>query len=326
MEVPHQRLGVAALPDFLLVGAAKSATTSLYHYLSQHPGVRMTSLKENWFFSFLDNPPRYASPGVLSHVVSSVEEYVKLFAGAGPGQKLGDASPSYLYTYRDTIRHIRSLYPPPQRDALRIVISLREPVSRTFSQYWTFRRVANEPLSFDAATEESVIRQRLRDNWNIFYDYTGFGRYYEQVKAYLDAFGRDRVLIVLYEDIQKDPVAVCQKIFAFIGVDPGFVPDAGVRHNDLTGDPRFKWLLRVLKSKNPVKRAITAGLKRFLVACFPEEPTRRVVDNFARRVFKHQRRDMAPQTRARLARAFADDVRRLETLIGRDLSHWRNGA
>jgi Sulfotransferase domain len=326
MEVPYQRLGVVALPDFLLVGAAKSATTSLYHYLCQHPGIRMTSLKENWFFSFRDNPPRYASPGVLSHVVSSVEEYVKLFAGAGPEQKLGDASPSYLYTYRDTIRHTQSLYPPPYRKDLRIVISLREPVSRAFSQYWTFRRVANEPLSFEAAIEDSVIQQRMRDNWNIFYDYTGFGRYYEQVKAYLEAFGREQVLIVLYEDIQQDPVAVCQKIFSFIGVDPGFVPDVGMRHNDLTGDPRFKWLLRALKSKNPVKRAITAAVKRFLIACLPEEPTRRAVDNFAKRVFKHRRMEIAPQTRARLAQGFADDVRRLETLIGRDLSHWRNGA
>lgn len=325
MEVPYPRLGAVALPDFLLVGAAKSATTSLYHYLNQHPGIRMTTLKESWFFSFVDNPPRYTSPGVLSSVVSSVEEYTKLFAGARAEQKLGDASPSYLYTYRDTINYIHSLYPPAYRKDLRIVISLRDPVSRTYSQYWTFRRVANEPLSFEAAIEDSVIQRRLRANWNIFYDYTGFGRYYEQVKAYLEAFGRDRVLIVLYDDIQKNPVAVCQEIFAFIGVDAGFVPDAGMRHNDLTGDPRFKWLLRVLKSKNPVKRALAAAVKRFL-ACFPREATVRAVENFALRVFKHQRQEMAPQTRARLVQIFADDVRRLETLIGRDLSHWRSGA
>jgi hypothetical protein len=325
LQVRHDRFGELTLPDFLLVGAAKSATTSLYYYLSQHPGIRMTSVKENWFFSFLGNPPRYTSPGVLSHVVSSVEDYVKLFAGARPDQKLGDASPSYLYTYRDTLRNIRAVYPPRHLDDLRIIISLREPVSRAYSQYWTFRRVALEPLSFDAAIEEQVVAERIRDNWNIFYDYAGFGRYYEQVKAYVEAFGSDRVLILLYDDVQRDPVGVCQRICAFVGADAAFVPDVSRRYNDLTGEPRRKWLLRILTSKHPVKRALAAGVKA-LLARLPREPTVKAVDGFVRRVFQHRRVDMTPQTRTRLKQAFADDVRRLEALIGRDLSHWRHDA
>jgi hypothetical protein len=325
MKVRHDRLGDVLLPDFLLVGAAKSATTSLYYYLSQHPQIRMTSIKENWFFSFMDSPPKYNSPGVLSNVVSRLEEYVKLFEGARPDQRLGDASPSYLYTYRDTIRNIQSIYPPDDLKKLRIIISLRDPVSRAFSQYWTFKRYVQEPLSFGEAIEESAITKRLSDNWNIFYDYIGFGRYHEQVKAYLDAFGRDRVLILLYDDIQKDPVGVCRKIFAFIGVDDSFAPDVRVRYNDLTGEPKRKWLLRVLTSKNPVKRAIAAGVKQVLVR-LPREPTHRALESFVRRVFAHRRVDMAPQTREKLIRVFADDVKRLEGLIGRDLVHWRKGA
>lgn len=325
MQVRHERLGELTLPDFLLVGAAKSATTSLYHYLGQHPGICMSSVKESWFFSFLDNPPRYSSPGVLNDVVYSVEEYVKLFAGARADQKLGDASPSYLYTHRDSIRNIRRLYPEPSLGNLKIIISLREPVSRAFSQYWTFRRIVQEPLGFDAAIEAKVIERRLRDSWNIFYDYIGFGLYYEQVKAYLEAFGRDRVLIVLYDDIQKDPVRVCQEIFAFIGVDPAFVPDVRARHNDLTGEPRNKWLLRVLLSRHPVKRAIAARVKQAIIR-HTTETTRKAIENFLRRVFKHRRVEMAPQARAKLMQAFADDVRRLETLIGRNLSHWRDNG
>jgi len=323
LRVQHERFGDLTLPDFLLVGAAKSATTSLYHYLRQHPGIQMTSIKESWFFSFLDNPPRYASPGALSNVVSNVKEYVKLFAGARADQKLGDASPSYLYTYRDTIRNIRSLYPAGYLENLRIVVSLREPVSRTYSQYWTFRRVAEEPLAFEEAIEDEVVERRLRNNWNIFYDYKGFGRYYEQVDAYLTAFGKDRVLIVLYDDIRNDPVDVCRKIFAFIGVDPGFVPDTSLRYNDVTGEPRNKWLLRILRSRNPVKRAITAGVKRVL-ARLPREPTLKALESFVKHVFRHQRVEMAPQTRAKLRQFFTEDVRRLEGLIGRDLSHWRS--
>lgn len=313
------------MPDFLLVGAAKGATTSLYYYLSQHPEIRMTSIKENWFFSFVDKPPTYSSPGVLSNVVSRLEDYVKLFDGARAEQRLGDASPSYLYTYRDTIRNINSIYPPREREKLRIIISLRNPVSRAFSQYWTFKRFIHEPLSFEDAIEEGVIQKRLSDNWNIFYDYIGFGRYYEQVNAFLKAFGKDRVLIFLYDDIRKDPVGVCQSIFRFLDVDPGFVPDVGQKYNDVTGEPKRKWLLRVLISRNPVKRAIAAGVKSILLR-LPQEPTRKAIDAILRRVFNLERTEMAEQTRLQLIRTFSADIQRLETLIGRDLSHWRSGA
>jgi hypothetical protein len=321
----NERLGDVALPDFLLVGAAKSATTSLYYYLSQHPEIRMSSIKENWFFSFMDSPPKYASPGVLSDVVTRLDEYVRLFDGARPEQRLGDASPSYLYTYRDTIRNIRSVYSPEDLKRLRIIISLRDPVSRAFSQYWTFKRRIHEPLSFEEAVDESAIARRLSENWNIFYDYIGFGRYHEQVKAYLDAFGRDRVLIFLYDDFRKDPIGVCQSIFAFLGIDANFVPDMQVKYNDLVGEPRRKWLWRVLTSRNPVKRAFAAVIKRILL-CLPQEPTRKVLEPVFRRLIDMRRSEMMEQTRMKLVRGFSDDNRRLEDLIGRDLSHWRGGA
>lgn len=325
MKVRHERLGDVLLPDFLLVGAAKSATTSLYYYLSQHPEIRMTSIKESWFFSFMDSSPKYISPGILSNVVSRLEEYVKLFEGARPEQRLGDASPSYLYTHRETIRNIQAVYPPDDLKKLRIIISLRDPVSRAFSQYWTFKRYVQEPLSFEEAIEDSAIAKRLHDNWNIFYDYIGFGRYHDQVKAYLKAFGKDRVQIFLYDDIRSDPVGVCQSIFAFLGIDSSFVPDVQVKHNDLVGEPKRKWLLRILVSRNPVKRALAAGIKRIL-ACFPQEPTRNALEGIVRRVFDLKRTEMMQQTRLKLTQRFSDDIKQLEVLIDRDLSHWRSEA
>lgn len=315
MKVSHERLGEVQLPDFLLVGAAKSATSSLHLYLNQHPEIRMPDIKESWFFSFLDEPPAYTSPGVLNSVVSRLEDYVRLFDGAAPTQKLGDASPSYLYTYEDAIRNIRAVYPPERLAALRIVISLREPVSRAFSQYWTFKRFDQEPLPFEQATDASVIARRLADNWNIFYDYTGFGRYYEQVKAYLDAFGRERVLVVLYDDIEKDPVAVCRSIFAFLGVDAEFVPNVRFKYNNLTGEARVKWPLRVLTSRNPIKR---------LVAAVIPKPVRQMILYGTGKLLL-KRGALSDSSRQALTRAFADDVVRLEGLIGRDLTHWRGG-
>ena len=316
MKVQHERLGEILLPDFLLVGAAKGATSSLHFYLDQHPQIRMPAVKESWFFSFVDHPPSYASPGGLSGVVSRLEDYAGLFAGADPAQKLGDASPSYLYTHEDAIRNIRATYPPERLADLRIIISLREPVSRAFSQYWTFKRYDHEPLSFEEATDENIIASRLRDNWNIFYDYTGFGRYYQQVKAYLDAFGSERVLVLLYDDIQRDPAGACQAIFRFIGVDADFVPNVRVKYNNMTGEARVKWPVRLLTSRNPVKR--------LLAAIIPKPLRQAILYGVGKLLLR--RGDLRPATRQALTRAFSTDIEKLEALIGRDLSHWRGGA
>lgn len=316
MKVRHDRLGEVLLPDFLLVGAAKGATSSLHFYLDQHPQIRMPATKESWFFSFLNNPPSYKSPGVLNSVVSRLEDYVRLFEGADPAQKLGDASPSYLYTYKDSIRNIRSVYPPESLADLRIIISLRDPVSRAFSQYWTFKRFDHEPLSFEEATEEGVIARRLGDNWNIFYDYTGFGRYYEQVKAYLDVFGKDRVLVLLYDDIQKDPLGVCRSIFDFLGVDAAFVPNVRVKYNSLTGEAQVKWPIRLLTSRNPVKRIVAAVIPRVF--------RQLILYGTGRLLLK--RGELRETTRKTLIRSFAEDIRKLEGLIGRDLGQWRGSA
>lgn len=313
MKLRHEQVGELQLPDFLLVGAAKSATTSLHVYLDQHPQIFMPAVKESWFFSFLGNPPCYAGPIPFDSAVTRLEDYARLFEDADPEQKLGDASPSYLYTYEDTIRNIRSVYPAEKLEDLRIIISLREPVSRAFSQYWTFKRHEQEPLPFEQAVDKDVIAGRLRHNWSIFYDYTGFGRYYEQVKAYMDAFGRDRVLIVLYDDIQNDPVAVCRSIFGFIGVDSGFAPKTGVRHNSNTGEARIKWPLKLLTSRNPAKRMLAALIPRGL---------RKLILFVAGKLLL-KRSELSADIRQQLAVTYSEEIDKLEVLIGRDLSQWR---
>ncbi len=312
MKVCHNSSGEILLPDFLLVGAAKSATSSLHSYLDQHPEIRMPSVKESWFFSFVGNAPNYTSPGILNDMVTELDDYVTLFDGAVAEQKLGDASPSYLYTHEDTIRNIKAIYPEEALSRLRIIISLRDPVSRAFSQYLTMKRVLHEPLDFDGAIDAATIEQRLSGQWNIFYDYTGFGRYYQQVKAFIDAFGRDKVMVLLYEDICADPVQTCQSIFRFIDVDASFSPDVETRHNSVTGEPRLKWLIRILKSQNSIKRR--------LVSCIPESARDLILNSMVKPMLK--KTQVSAQTRANLVQSYHDDIRQLETLIDRDLGNW----
>ena len=99
----------AKLPDFLIVGAARSATTSLFYYLKNYGEIYMPVRKEPWFFSYADNPPNYSSPGAYD-VVYKLEDYITLFKAARSDQIIGEASPSYLFTYAAAIRNIKDVY------------------------------------------------------------------------------------------------------------------------------------------------------------------------------------------------------------------------
>jgi len=302
------------LPDFLLVGAAKSATSSLYFYLYQHPQITMASKKESWFFSFYNNPPHYTSPGILDNVVSELDTYLKLYDGAEANQVLGDACPSYLYTYEDTIKNIRRLYSEDALANLKIIISIREPVSRAHSQYYTFKRMVHEPLAFEQAIQEGTIKQRMRDNWNIFYDYPGFGMYSKQVEAFQQAFGKERVLVLLYDDIQADIHKVCRDIFLFLEVDPDFIVDARLKLNSIAGEPKAKWIVAGLFSRNRFKRMISALI--------PKRLRNILIYIIVKPLLKREAMDI--NTRTQLSEYFKKDILKLEKLIGRDLSSWRN--
>ena len=313
MSQPTDKINTR-LPDFLLVGAAKSATSSLYSYLDQHPQIVMASVKESWFFSFYKKPPHYASPGILSNIVSELDPYLKLYNGAQESQILGDACPSYLYTYEDTIRNIRQLYSEEALANLKIIISLREPISRAYSQFNTFKRKVQEPLAFAQAIEKDRVKQRMQDNWNIFYDYPGFGMYSKQVEAFQQAFGKERVLVFLYEDIQADIHAVCSSIYSFLGIDPDFVVDDRLKHNSFAGEPSIKWIVAGLFSKNKYKRMISALIPKPL----------RMFLLYIILVPLVKRKPMDENTLKQFSDHFKQDIVKLEELIGRDLSSWRN--
>jgi hypothetical protein len=304
------------LPDFLVVGAAKSATSSLHEYLDQHPQIKMPSQKESWFFSFYNKPVAYDSPGKLSDLVSELDEYLHLYDGASNSQILGDACPSYLYTYEDTIKNIRLLYSVEALKNLKIIISLREPVSRAYSQYYTFKRKVEEPLSFEQAVMAETVKQRMQNNWNIFYDYTGFGLYSKQVEAFQQAFGKQSVMVVLFDEVHKDMPAVCRSLYRFLGVDADFTVDDKEKHNSFAGEPSLKWLVAGLFSKNKFKRKISSLIPkplRMLILYVILKPLLR-------------RKELDEDTRLYLADFFRADILRLEKLIDQDLSAWRDKA
>ena len=179
------------IPEFFLVGAAKSGTSSLYMYLTQHPRVFVPPIKEPHFFSDFHHP-------ALAHI-DTLDKYLALFDDCPENALAGDASTSYLYS-RGAPRRIQALQP-----RARIMAILRNPIDRAYSFYWHNRRDFHEPLSFEDALEAEP--GRIEERAGFASHYVRSGMYHDQVRNYIDTFGRDRVRVWLTEDL-KDGAAV----------------------------------------------------------------------------------------------------------------------
>lgn len=316
MKVNVAGNGVLTVPDFFVLGAAKSGTTSLHRYLEQHPDVCMPRRKESWFFS-----SNFSGAGLdhevntIAGMVTDIRSYARLYNGCRSGQLLGEASPSCLYTHRATIANIRAIYSDEEALArLRYIIILRNPVERTWAQYRTHQAWLHEDLSLRQAVDSATVSKRLSQNLNPFYDYIGFGRYADQVAAYFTAFGKDRVRVVLFEDLRDDPAALCRDLFSFLGIDEQYRPPNLAPRNAGLGEPHAAWFTRLVRS--------SGGLKSACLRVVPERARKELKGWLIRKGSRAPSSRLDDETRAFLAPFFADDIARLEGMISRDLGHW----
>jgi Sulfotransferase family len=292
------------MPNFFIVGAQKAGTTSLYHYLNQHPQVYMSSRKEPHFFEGMHS--EFRRPGRRSVPVKDLAEYQALFAGASDESAIGEASASYLFSPRAP-GLIKSSVP----DA-KIIAILRNPADRAYSNFLYCVQVGREPLgSFVEGLQAEEAR--TRDKWGPLWYYKQKGFYYAQVKRYFDTFGRDQVGIWLYEDLRNDTFGILGEVFRFLGIDEYFVPDASSEYNP-SGIPRVGRLyagVRMLTARNPalVERVIPARLRGYV----------------KRRIFAKPP-PFPPEVRRQLTDSYREDILRLQELIGRDLSAWLEGT
>lgn len=298
------------LPDFLIVRAAKSGTTSLFEDLGlglgQHPEAFVPVCKEPCYFS--DGHP------AIAH---SDEEYARLFAGRTTEKVAGEASTSYLYD-PPAARRIRRLLPK-----VKILIMLRDPASRAYSAWGhNFYQVGYERLGFAealAAEDRRVRSEAFRRECPFFhggYHYVRAGLYYDQVKRYLDLFGRSQVQVHFFEEFVRDPAATCRAVFEFLGIDARFRPRFHA-YNEAPGF-RFKRLHRLLvHPPRPIESLYQRLPMTLRIHAYRAGKTAYTLN------LKHRPRPpMDEDLRAHLSECFRDDVAKLETLLGRDLSIW----
>lgn len=299
------------LPNFLLVGAAKSGTTAFASYLEGHPEVFLPVVKEPKFFTsqFMRFPLQGKGDRLIESLcIRDFHRYRRLFRKAGGARAVGEASADMLYFFRRTIPLIKRYL-----GDVRIVILLRNPVERAFSAYRQLVRDGRETLSF----RHALVREerRRRDNYEYMWHYTRVGFYYEQVKAYLENFSRGKV--ILYDDFVRDPAGCLAGTFRFLGVDPAFVPGT-VRRVNVSRVPQGR-IMKSLFKLGPVKVGIYRGLTRVGIG---DARIFRWIDSV--RLYGARRVRMAPETEARLKALYRDDVEKLQGLLGRDLSGWVN--
>ena len=295
------------LPNFLIVGAAKAGTSSLYQYLKQHPDIFMPEIKETHFFSNVEHP-----------LADSLPAYERLFAGHTTETAVGEASASYLSDPEAPYEIKRTL------ENVDIFILLRNPADRAFS-HWRYQvNRGRETLSFEQALmaepermSSEAFRKSVPYKNAMSYFYRTRGLYYEQVRRYIEVFGRERVHVFLFEDFIAQPLVVCRSVFRILGVDPDFEPRIEVFNRQMTY--RNRALHIVLNVFGP--NWFTA------VGAWLPTPLRIPLYQQARRLSRLNSRPAAserldPALRQALMAGYKEDIARLETLLGCDLSVW----
>lgn len=293
-------------PNFLIVGAAKSGTTSLFNYLTQHSDIYIPEVKECRFFSQL--PKNYKGLGAEFFPNSGITDervYFNLFS-EHEDKVCGDISNDYLYYYEKSIKNIKKYL----GNEIKIVIVLRNPIDRAYSNYMHHIRDGWENISFEQALDDE--KRRIEENWGWSYHYVKTGMYYYQVKAYLDNFRHTK--IYLFEELKSKDILL-KNLYAFLEV--GFTKELkdNTEYN-VSGYPRNKLIHNLLNKDNAIKKIIKPVLNSIL----PKGSIQTVVSNIQKKNLISVA--MKNDTRKRLKNVFEDDISKLSNLIEMDLSHW----
>ena len=284
--------------DFFIVGAPKAGTTSLYHYLNEHPKISMSSVKEPNYFSHeeLENQKLYYK----SNKINSLDNYHNLFLTREANLIYGEASVSYLF-YKNVPEKIKTY----NKNA-KIIILLRNPIERAFSHYLMDARLGLISESFESVVDSF----ETTDKNKLFYQqYIELGKYYNQISNYKRLFNDKNILIIDYEDFKNKTSLYVSNVFDFLQIDTSFKPNLDLTHNTFR-KPKFTFIEKLYSN-----HSIRCLINQLIPSKFKNYINQMVYD-------KKDKPILSQDLRERLKSIFKNDVNKLSNMLNKDFSKW----
>ncbi|TAK12079.1 MAG: hypothetical protein EPO32_09875 [Anaerolineae bacterium] len=299
------------MPDFLLIGAIKSATTSLFLTLEQHPRVFRSPVKEANFFNLVGTaaPPERGRGESPVRFISSLDDYTAIFAPAGESQLVGEGTPTYLqnpYAAQQIANYV------PQA---RLIAILRNPIDRAYSHYLMDAGQLKESRGF-----EEVIHAELAGfggqpapegppPLQTGYLYTGL--YWHHLQTYHRLLPAAQLKTILFEDFAHHRDETLKDLCVHLGIDPHFA---------------FGPSQRIMESYSVRQAGVMGLLKRvragrLLRRIFPQRVARKIRSAGLSQLTEKPK-PMPNAARAALLEFYRPEIVRLQNLLGRDLGGW----
>ena len=295
-------------PNFIIAGFPKCGTTSLHHYLSEHPQIFMPSQKELHFFTYeilskLKNGPKDGA--VKKTQIQDSKKYLDFYRNVKNEIAVGDASPSYI-NYPNQFLKIKEYLEDPK-----FIIVLRDPINRAYSNYLHLKREQRETLTFKEAVNRE--NKRIKDKYSDFWYYKFNSTYYNKILKAKETF--KEVLIITSEELNENHEATMKKVYKFLDVDCNFITKRKSNRFNKGGYYKKNLFTKIIfqpsKFKNLIKKFIkpTPSLKILLA---------RVAS-----LFRAKTEDIDEETVLYLTKHFREDVKKLKSL-NINTSNWRD--
>lgn len=298
--------------NFFLVGAAKCGTTSMWHYLYQHPDIYLPENKQemHFFATHYQKLPHAEKKAYGLHdskLIHSIEEYELYYQNVANEKIIADISPEYMYYYK-CAKDIKKY----NSDA-KILFLLRNPVDRAYSAYMHLRKDLSESMNFREAFMESKHRVN-EQNYNSLYDLQGWS-YAPAIEYFITCFGAKKVMVILFEEFVRDTQQIMDQICDFLEISR-FEFDVSKKYNE-SGIPKDKWKASVFL----FFQTNFIWAKKLLGA----KVTRHVEDIMSRLFIKGNlwKQPMTKEDREFVYSYYGNEINRLEKLLGRSLNIWK---
>ena len=289
------------VPDVYIIGAQKSGTTTLYHWLAQHPQIYGHPMAKD--YAYFSDDLTWEKGGRRFRSFAKDVQPDQLALGGEASCMYAPLSPARMHATMPEAK---------------LIAILREPVARAYSAYVYAVERLLEPRSFEQAIGDELRGYRYEPRDGLQRDYLAHGHYARQLNAMFQYFPQEQVKVVLFEEFKREPLRVLHDLFLWLGVKQGFVPDMSIK-NKTKGGARYKWLARFTGPKtNPslirrIGKALLPYSLRFSIRTRLAEWNR----------VPAPKPEFPNALRQRLREYYQDELSDLERLLRMDLTVWK---